>query len=67
MRFDIPHYHTDELNKFFMIRVKSDTPLKRIGEPFDLAKAVVFLASSDAKYITGVNLKVDGGYAFNII
>ena len=36
-------------------------PLKRLGQPDDIAKAAVFLASPDAAYITGQVLKVDGG------
>ena len=37
------------------------TPMRRIGEPADVAKAVVFLASDDAEFITGQTLYVDGG------
>jgi 3-oxoacyl-[acyl-carrier protein] reductase len=37
------------------------TPLGRFGEPEDVAKAVAFLASDDAAYITGQVLAVDGG------
>ena len=36
--------------------------LKRYGNPEDVARAVVFLASEDAAYITGVTLPVDGGF-----
>lgn len=36
-------------------------PLKREGEPSDIAKVVLFLASEDASYITGQVLNVDGG------
>lgn len=36
-------------------------PMKRLGQPDDIAKAAVFLASPDAQYITGQVLKVDGG------
>lgn len=39
----------------------SHIPLGRIGLPDDLAGAVAFLAGPDARYITGVNLPVDGG------
>lgn len=36
-------------------------PLQRIGEPEDIARAIVFLASDAASWITGVTLPVDGG------
>jgi glucose 1-dehydrogenase len=36
-------------------------PYKRIGEPEDIARVTVFLASDDSDYITGLNLYVDGG------
>lgn len=36
-------------------------PLQRAGEPDDIASAIAFIASDDARYITGVNLPVDGG------
>jgi NAD(P)-dependent dehydrogenase (short-subunit alcohol dehydrogenase family) len=39
----------------------SKIPLKRFGKPEEVAGAVAFLASSDASYITGVELNVDGG------
>ena len=38
-------------------------PMGRVAEPEDVAKAVSFLASDDASYITGVALPVDGGKA----
>src|SRR5436189_128384 len=37
-------------------------PLGRFGEPDDVARAALFLASDDASYITGHTLAVDGGY-----
>lgn len=44
------------LNKFY-----ERIPLARAGEPEDIASAIAFIASDDARYITGVNLPVDGG------
>ena len=37
------------------------TPMGRFGEPEDIARAVAFLASDDAGWVTGVTLPVDGG------
>jgi 3-oxoacyl-[acyl-carrier protein] reductase len=37
-------------------------PMKRFGQPEEVAAAVAFLASQDASYITGVEINVDGGY-----
>ncbi len=37
-------------------------PMGRIGEPSEVAAAILFLASDDASFITGVILPVDGGY-----
>jgi 3-oxoacyl-[acyl-carrier protein] reductase len=36
-------------------------PINRIGEPIDVANAVVYLASDDARWISGIILNVDGG------
>ena len=41
--------------------IEAITPLRRIGEPEDIADAVVFLASDAASWITGHTLAVDGG------
>jgi NAD(P)-dependent dehydrogenase (short-subunit alcohol dehydrogenase family) len=39
----------------------ANTPMKRMGEPEEIARAVLFLASAEASFITGVDLFVDGG------
>jgi 7-alpha-hydroxysteroid dehydrogenase len=48
---------TDELR----MALEAGTPLKRIGDPNDIAAAVVYLASEAGSYITGKVLEVDGG------
>ena len=39
------------------------TPLQRLGQPEDIANAVLFLSSDEASYITGAELVIDGGYS----
>ncbi len=43
-------------------RLVASYPLKRLGQPIDIARAVAFLASEEASFITGTHLMVDGGY-----
>ena len=43
-------------------QMEASVPLKRGGKPEEVAKAVVWLCSDDASYITGHNLVIDGGY-----
>lgn len=42
-------------------KVMSRTPMGKMGEPEDIAEAILYLASDVAKYVTGVVLPVDGG------
>ena len=46
----------------FRKMVESQTPLGRIGQPDDVAPAVVFFASDDARWITGATLEITGGF-----
>jgi 3-oxoacyl-[acyl-carrier protein] reductase len=39
----------------------AEVPLRRIGRPEEIARAVAFLCSPAAAYISGINLPVDGG------
>ncbi len=54
---------TDKLNEKQREAILAMIPLKRIGSPEDIAKVVSFLASSEADYITGQVISVDGGMA----
>ena len=38
-----------------------ETPLGRVGQPDDIAKAVTFVASDDARWVTGQIIKLSGG------
>ncbi|MCI0685104.1 MAG: glucose 1-dehydrogenase [Gemmataceae bacterium] len=46
----------------FRKQVEAQTPLGRIGQPQDIAPAAAFLASDDARWITGETLHIAGGY-----
>lgn len=43
--------------------IESSVPLGRMGSPEEVAKAVLFLASDDSSFITGIELFIDGGMA----
>ncbi|MCK5051215.1 MAG: SDR family oxidoreductase [Candidatus Cloacimonetes bacterium] len=47
----------------FYKKLEAEIPMKRIGSPEEFAQSVAFLVSEGAGYITGVSLKVDGGFA----
>jgi len=52
---------TGELTEDVQDQIKSEIPLGHFGETSDIANATIFLASPDARYITGQVLTVDGG------
>jgi len=56
-RTGLPQAAIDEFANY----IKTSNPMKRFGTPEEVAHAVLFLTSSEASYITGVDLKVDGG------
>ena len=41
-------------------------PLKRAGQPWEVARLAVYLASSDADYVTGQSFTIDGGLEINV-
>jgi 3-oxoacyl-[acyl-carrier protein] reductase len=45
----------------FTRAVESFIPMGRFGQPEDIARAVLFLASDDSAYVTGQTMVVDGG------
>lgn len=55
-----PHANVQE-NQLFKDRLAAKTMLGRIGSPDDLVGAMIYLASDASKYVTGVNIMVDGG------
>lgn len=53
-------FSEDEVAKF-----GTDTPMKRAGQPYELAPAYVYLASNDSSYMSGQVLHVNGGIVVN--
>jgi len=54
---------TDDLNEDQSARLLSTIPLGRLGSPEEIAASVIYLASDEAAYVTGVTLHVNGGMA----
>jgi NAD(P)-dependent dehydrogenase (short-subunit alcohol dehydrogenase family) len=49
----------------FAAAIQNRVPLKRVGQPEEIAKLVAFLASDDASFITGAEYNIDGGINVN--
>ncbi len=62
----IPVERHEGLDPAVFERYEQGVALKRMGEPSDVGRAVAFLASDDAKFITGQCLSVNGGNTFGI-
>lgn len=54
---------TDVLNEDQKKKIMDGIPARRMGDPKDIAAAVVFLASNEAAYVTGQTIHVNGGMA----
>jgi len=54
---------TDALGEAQRTKLSESIPLKRLGQPADIAAAVAYLASDEAGWVTGATLHVNGGMA----
>jgi Tropinone reductase 1 len=52
-------------NKEYLADVLSRTPLRRVGEPYEVASVVAFLCLPGSSYVTGQNICIDGGVSVN--
>ena len=52
---------TQKLNETQKNKILENIPMKKFGEPSDVANLVYFLSSNEASYITGQNFHVNGG------
>jgi NAD(P)-dependent dehydrogenase (short-subunit alcohol dehydrogenase family) len=59
-------YGAGDVDKMIAIR-DQQCPTGKMGEGWDVAHAAVFLASDEAKYITGAHIVVDGGISCKMV
>jgi len=50
-----------EVDEQLYKRHEQNSPLRRVGESEDIANAIVYLASDESSFVTGINLVADGG------
>ncbi|RBW68288.1 SDR family oxidoreductase [Bacillus taeanensis] len=62
----IPVERHSEVNPLTLREYAKGVPLRKMGEPRDIGNAVAFLASSEARFITGQSISVNGGNTFGI-
>jgi 3-oxoacyl-[acyl-carrier protein] reductase len=49
-----------------LVEMAKRVPLNRLARPEEIASVVVFLASKQASYVTGITIQVDGGYVKSV-
>jgi NAD(P)-dependent dehydrogenase (short-subunit alcohol dehydrogenase family) len=49
----------------FRDRIRATYALKRVAEPEEIARSILFLTSADSSFVTGVALAVDGGRSYH--
>jgi NAD(P)-dependent dehydrogenase (short-subunit alcohol dehydrogenase family) len=50
-----------EQRKMIIVEIEAGIPLGHFGEPMDVAYGILYLASDESKYVTGIELTIDGG------
>lgn len=58
---EFPKFYPGKSREEAIQSIAKSTPMGRIGKPEDVARAVLFLASDEASYVTGAALRIDGG------
>ena len=58
---DLPMGRQEFEQQPYMKQMLADTPLGRFGEPMEIARVAVFLASDAASFVSGIDVLVDGG------